>query len=150
MRNPRDFWAGLLYLALGAAVVILGRQYAMGTASRMGPGYFPAVLGSLLALLGGIAIVRSLLRTGEPIGAIAWKPAALVLGGTALFGLLLERTGLLIALPAMIVVGALASRYTRLDLVSVGALIGIVVFCALVFVKGLGVPMPLVGTWLGG
>ena len=150
MRNPRDFWAGLLYLALGIAVVVWGRQYAMGTSARMGPGYFPTVLGAVLALLGAVSVGRSLLRTGEPIAAVAWRPTALVLGGTVLFGLLLEGAGLLIALASMIITGAMASRYTRLDVVSVLALLGIVMFCALVFVKGLGLPMPLVGSWLGG
>lgn len=150
MRNPRDFWAGVLYLALGLVVVIWGRQYAMGTSARMGPGYFPTVLGALLALLGALSVGRSLVRNGEPIATLAWRPAALVLGGTVLFGLLLERAGLLVALPAMIVTGAMASRYTRLDVASVLALLGIVVFCVLVFVKGLSLPMPLVGTWLGG
>lgn len=150
MRNPRDFWAGLLYLALGLGVVVWGRQYAMGSSARMGPGYFPTVLGAVLALLGAVSVGRSLVRTGEPIVAWAWRPAALVLGGTVVFGLLLDVAGLLIALPAMIVTGAMASRHTRLDGVSVLALIGIVVFCALVFVTGLGLPMPLVGSWLRG
>ena len=150
MRNPRDFWAGLIYLSIGVAVVVLGRRYEMGTSARMGPGYFPVVLGALLALIGAASIGRSFLRPGAAISAIAWKPLALVLGATVLFGLLLERLGLLIALPAMIVVGALASRNTRPDLVSAAALVGIVAFCVLVFVKGLGLPMPLLGRWLGG
>lgn len=150
MRNPRDFWAGLMYLALGVAVLVLGRGYEMGSSSRMGPGYFPNVLGAILAILGIISVGRSFIRPGEAISALAWKPMLLVLGSTVLFGALLQPLGLLVALPAMIVGGALASRHTRLDVVSVAALVGIVAFCALVFVKGLGVPMPLVGTWLGG
>jgi len=150
MRNPRDFWAGAIYLALGLAVVWIGRGYTMGTAARMGPGYFPTVLGTLLALFGVAAIGRSFMRPGELVSAFAWRPVLLVLGAVILFGLLLERAGLLIALPVLIVVSALASRHTRADLVSVLALVGMVAFCALVFVKGLGVPMPLLGSWLGG
>ncbi len=73
-----------------------------------------------------------------------------MLGATVLFGLLLPRAGVLVALPALIVVGALASRNTRLDVASVAALVGLVALCVVVFVKGLGVPMPLLGTWLGG
>ena len=149
-RNPRDLWAGGLYLALGMALLWFGRGLAVGTSARMGPGYLPAVLGCLLVLLGGVSVVRSFVRSGEAIGAIAWKPMALVLGAIALFGMLLERAGLIIALIALIGVSALASRHTRLDATSVAAMIGIVAFCALVFVKGLGVPMPLIGTWLGG
>ena len=148
-RNPRDFWAGLIYLVLGIAVLWIGRGYALGTSARMGPGYFPAVLGGLLVLFGIISVARSFVRPGGAVSAIAWKPVALVLGGTVLFGLLLERAGLIVALPVLIVVSALASRHTRLDATSVAALVGIVAFCVLVFVKGLGVPMPLLGSWFG-
>jgi hypothetical protein len=148
-RNPKDFWAGAIYLALGVAVIWIGRSYALGTSARMGPGYFPTVLGAILALLGIISVGRSLVRPGEAISAIAWKPLSLVLGATVLFGFLLERAGLLIALPAMIVVSALASRHSRLDPTSIAALVGITAFCVLVFVKALGVPMPLLGTWFG-
>jgi hypothetical protein len=150
IRNPRDFWAGAIYLALGIVVVWIGRSYPQGTSARMGPGYFPTVLGSILALLGIVAVVRSFLRPGEAISAFAWRPLALVLGATVLFGLLLARAGVLVALACLIVVGALASRNSRLDATSIAALIGLVAFCVAVFVKGLGVPMPLVGTWFGG
>jgi hypothetical protein len=67
-----------------------------------------------------------------------------------LFGLLLPTAGVIIALTCLIVVGALASRNTRLDVTSIAALVGIVAFCVIVFVKGLGVPMPLLGSWFGG
>ena len=150
MRNPRDFWAGAIYLALGIAVVWAGRGYAIGTAARMGPGYFPTVLGLLLAVFGAASLGRSFLRPGEQITAFAWKQVAHVLGAIVLFALLLEPAGLLVALTVLVVVGALASRHTRADLVSGLALVGIVAFCSLVFVKGLGVPMPLLGSWFGG
>lgn len=148
-RNPRDLWAGLIYLTLGVTVVWIGRGYAQGTSARMGPGYFPVVLGALLAFLGALSIARAFVRPGEPISAIAWRPLLLILGATVVFGLLLPGGGLLLALPALIVVSALASRYSRVDAGSIAALIGIVVFCYLVFVRGLGVPMPLLGSWFG-
>jgi len=116
----------------------------------MGPGYFPTVLGWVLAVFGVVSIGRSFVRPGEPISAIAWRPLLLVLGATVLFGFLLPRAGLLIALPCLIVVGALGSRNSRLDATSIAALVGLVAFCVVVFVKGLGVPMPLIGTWFGG
>jgi hypothetical protein len=150
VRNPRDLWAGSIYLALGIAVIWIGRSYPQGTSARMGPGYFPTGLGAMLALLGAISVARSFIRPGEAVSAIAWKPLALVLGATVLFGVLLERAGLVIALPALIVVSALASRHSRIDATSIIALVGIVAFCILVFVKGLGVPMPLLGTWFAG
>jgi len=150
VRNPRDFWAGAIYLALAVVVIWIGRNYHQGTAERMGPGYFPTVLGSILALIGVAAIVRSFLRPGEPIGAFAWRPLGLVLGATVLFGLLLPRVGVVASLAVPIVVGALASRYSRLDVKSAVAAAGLIAFCVIVFVKGLGVPMPMLGSWFGG
>jgi hypothetical protein len=150
IRNPRDFWAGAIYLALAIAAIWIGRDYQQGTSARMGPGYFPTALGALLGMFGIVSIGRSFIRSGEPIGAIAWRPLALILGAIVLFGFLLPRAGVVVALTGLIVVGALASRKTRLNATSVAALVGTVAFCVLVFVKGLGVPMPLVGTWFGG
>ena len=150
IRNPRDFWAGALYLALAICVIWIGRNYQQGTSARMGPGYFPTLLGSVLAVFGVVSIGRSFIRAGDAISAFAWRPLALILGATMLFGFLLDRAGILIALPCLIVISALASRNSRLDVTSVAALVGLVAFCVAVFVKGLGVPMPLIGTWFGG
>jgi fumarate reductase subunit C len=150
IRNPRDFWAGVIYLALAAVALWIGRNYSLGSSARMGPGYFPVVLGSILAVFGIVSVGRSLLRPGEAITAFAWRPLVLVLGSVALFGLLLDRVGVLIALPCLIIVSALASRQSQINATSVSALVGMVAFCVVVFVKGLGVPMPLLGTWFGG
>ncbi len=150
IRNPRDFWAGAIYLALAVAVLWIGRSYTLGSSARMGPGYFPAVLGLLLALFGAASVVCSFVRAGEPITPFAWRPLLLVLGSVVVFGLLVNGVGALIALPILIVIAAMASRYSRPDATSVAALVGIVAFCVLVFMKGLGLPMPLIGTWLGG
>ena len=147
IRSPRDFWAGAIYLGLGLTVVVLGRGYSMGSSARMGPGYFPTILGGILAVFGAVAVARSFLRPGEGVSAIAWKPLILVLGATVLYGLLLERAGLVVALPLLMIVSAMASRHSRANATSMLALVGILAFCALVFVKGLGVPMPLLGTW---
>jgi fumarate reductase subunit C len=150
IRNPRDFWAGAIYLALAAVVLGIGRNYSLGSSARMGPGYFPVALGAILAVFGIVSVGRSLLRPGEAISAFAWRPLVLVLGSVTLFALLLDRVGVLIALPCLIVVSALASRHSRINAASVSALVGLVAFCIIVFVKGLGVPMPLVGSWFGG
>jgi hypothetical protein len=150
IRNPRDFFAGAIYIALAVAVLWIGQSYPIGSSARMGPGYFPAALGLLLGLFGMASVARSFVRAGEPITALAWRPLLLVLGSVVLFGLLVNGLGALIALPVLIVVAALASRHSRLDLTSAAALVGMVAFCVLAFVKGLGLPMPLIGSWLGG
>jgi hypothetical protein len=150
IRNQKDFGAGVLYIAFGAVGFYIGRDYGMGQASRMGPGYFPTVLSGLLLLFGVAAVIRSFIKEGEPIGGFAWKAALFVCGSTALFGLLLEPAGLIVALLALCLVSAAASMHFKFDWKAVGALVLLVTFSALVFVKGLGVPMPLVGTWFGG
>ncbi len=150
IRSPRDFWAGALYVAFGAAAVLIGRDYPLGSGARMGPGYFPAMLGWLLVGIGAAALLRAFLRGGEPIGAIAWRPLALVVGATVLFGLLLRPLGAAPALAVLLGVSALASRHSRADARTLLAFAGLVAFCVLVFIKGLGVPMPILGSLFGG
>lgn len=151
VRSPKDFWAGVLYAAFGgAAVVIAAGEYPMGTGARMGPGYFPIALGLLLLAFGLACLVRSFVRAGEPIGAIAYKPLALVTGATVLFGLLLPVLGLVVALVVLALVSAAASAQFRFDWRAAAGLVVLVAACALVFVTALGVPLPLRGSWLGG
>src|SRR5262245_16647129 len=119
IRGPRDFWAGAIYLALAAVVIGIGRNYSFGSSARMGPGYFPVVLGAILALLGAISVARSFVKPGEPVAAFAWRPLLFILGAVVLFGLLLERAGVIIALAALMSVGAFASRTWRFDLTPV-------------------------------
>ncbi|MGF9764861.1 tripartite tricarboxylate transporter TctB family protein [Microvirga sp. 0TCS3.31] len=147
--QKKDFWAGVLYIAFGAAAFWIGRDYPMGTAGRMGAGYFPTILSVILMLLGLLSAARAFAQEGEAVGAIAWKPLALVVGSTALFGLLLPTAGLVIALIALVLVSAAASQHFRLDPKAAAGLLLLVAFCTLVFVKALGVPMPLVGSWSG-
>ena len=147
VRSPKDFWAGALYTAIGAAAVLIARGYRFGEGARMGAGYFPTVLGGLLMLVGIAALVRSVIRSGSQIGTIAWRPLILVVGGTALFGLLLEPAGSFLALIVLLGVSVFASRQSRADTVTIVTFAGLVGFCILVFVQGLGVPMPILGDW---
>lgn len=147
--REKDFWAGVLYIAFGAAAFWIGRDYTMGTAGRMGAGYFPTVLSVILTFIGLISAGRAFSREGDAVGAIAWKPLALVIGSTLLFGLLLPTAGFVVALIVLVLVSALASQHFRLDPKAAAGLILLVAFCTLVFVKALGVPMPLVGSLFG-
>ena len=101
-----------------------------------------------LALIVGAAIV--LLPTMFEVGKFNWKGVLFVCGSTALFAFLLIPAGLIIALIVLCLVSAAASHFFKFEWKAVAALVVLVVFCALVFAKGLGVPMPLLGTWLGG
>ncbi|MBA2690863.1 MAG: tripartite tricarboxylate transporter TctB family protein [Burkholderiales bacterium] len=148
IRN-KDFWTGVLFIAVGLASVIIARDYTMGTATRMGPAYFPSILGGLLAVIGLIALVRSFFRSTELIRGFAVKPLFLVVVPTILFGALIRPAGLVIATITLVVVSALASSKFRLGPTVILAL-GMAVFTALIFVKGLGLPIALFGSWFGG
>lgn len=149
VRGPKDFCAGLIYLAIGLSAIYMGRELPMGTSVKMGPAYFPAVLGWLLSFIGLISLIRSFVRKGEPVPAFAWRPLLLITGAAVVFGLLVRGAGLAIALPLFVIMTAFASVKFRW-VPSLALAAGATVFCALVFVKGLGVPLPLIGRWFGG
>ena len=149
VRNPRDFWSGLIFAVTGAAAVVLGRESAMGTTTKMGPGYFPTVLGLLLAGVGLALLVRAFVTRGAPLRGFAVRALVLVLVATVLFGVIVRGAGMLVALVVLVLVSAGASRLVRWRATLVLA-VGLATFSALVFVKLLGLPIPLVGRWLGG
>lgn len=149
VRNPKDFMTGIIYILIGLTFIYVGSDYPMGTALKMGPAYFPTILSSLLILVGLISLVRSFLEQGTPIGSFAFKGLLLVTAGTVIFGLIVRSAGLLIALPALVIISAYASIKFRWG-VSLALAAGLTVFCILVFLKGLGVPLPILGSWFGG
>lgn len=149
IRGQKDFWAGVLYAGIGAAAVIIAREYNWGRGGRMGPGYFPTILGGLLLLVGLASLVRAFVVRGEPIGPIAWKGAAFITAATVLFGFLLRPAGLIPALAALILTSAAASTRFRFDWRASALMFALIAFCALVFVKGLGLPLALFGPWFG-
>jgi putative tricarboxylic transport membrane protein len=149
IRNTKDFWSGLIYLFVGSSAIIIARDYGMGSAVRMGPAYFPTILGALLLLIGAISVIRAFLVPGTPIGAFAFKAALAVIGATILFGLIVREAGLAIALPLLAIVSAFGStRFRWLPTLAMAA--GLTVFCIYVFLKGLGIPLPILGAWFGG
>lgn len=145
---PKDFWSGVVYIGIGVGALLVGRDYPLGTASRMGPGYFPIVLSILLILFGIFSLLRSFRVQGEAIDAIAFKPLMLILGACSLFALILPRMGLVVALFALALVSASASIRFRFEAKTSACLVVLVICCVLVFVNILGIPMPLLGTWL--
>ena len=79
--NGKDFWAGFMFIAFGAAFMIISRNYPMGSALRMGPAYFPTVLGGLMAILGAIVFVRSFVSKIETsLKIIEFRPVLLIAG----------------------------------------------------------------------
>jgi hypothetical protein len=140
----------VLYFGFGAIAFWIARDYAFGTASRMGAGYFPTVLSGLLMFFGLLALLRGVTKQGAPFGAFAFKPALIITASTLAFGLLLTRAGLIIALVVLIFGSASASAKFRFEWRATLLAFGLIAFCVLVFIKGLGLPMPLLGSWFGG
>ncbi len=144
----RDLAAGLIFIAFGLAFAATAYTYDLGSALRMGPGYFPLVLGSLLTLLGAGVVVEGIVKDeAHPIGNIPWRAIFLLTAAVLVFGYIVRRAGLAPALFAAVFLAALASAKTGI----VRALImagGLTAFCILIFVEGLGMPVPLIGPWL--
>ena len=148
VEGPKDVVAGLIYIAFGGTMIWGALGYRLGTAGDMGPGYFPRVLAVMLIMFGLLSLVRGFLVHGEKIAGMAWKPLLMVLASSVLFGALLERAGLAVALTVLVLVSASASKKFRFDWRALIGLAALVAFCIVCFVKGLGVPMPILGSWL--
>lgn len=119
IKSQRDFWAGLMFMAIGIGFAWGATRYNVGDAARMGPGYFPLVLGVLLAAMGGFIIFEAMVvetEDGEPIGKWAWRPLGFIIGANVLFGILLgglpgiglPHMGLMIAIVGLSFVAAMA------------------------------------------
>ncbi len=133
----KDIFAGLVFVFFGLWTVYLSRNYPMGTATRMGPGYFPTILGGVLAVLGVIIFVRSFWRAGERIPPIRLRPLALVTGAVLGFALLLKPLGLILATFILVFFSCLGGWQFRPREVIV--LATILIFITIIFfVFGLG------------
>jgi hypothetical protein len=125
-----------------------GLDYRLGSAAGMGPGYFPMMLSILLLVIGTVVLVKGFLVDGPELEPIAWKPLLIITISIVMFGLLLMRLGLVISLLSLLVVSAAASTRFRFGWPLFGLAVLLLAFCYLVFVIGLGIPLPIVGNWL--
>jgi Tripartite tricarboxylate transporter TctB family len=144
IHDAKDFYSGLLFIAIGLAFAIGAANYPLGSAVRMGAGYFPLILGGLMAVLGLIITVSSLRATNkdEGIGAFAFTPLLLILGAIVLFGVLVQPLGLIPATVLLVVVGALGGGEFRLKEVAILAVV-LVAMAVGIFYYGLGLPFHL-------
>lgn len=151
IKSQKDFWSGLMFIVVGAGFSWGATQYRFGSSAGPGPGYFPFGLGILLALLGAFVLFKGLtLETdgGDPIGRFAWRPLLVILGSVVLFGLLLERGGLVVAMPVLVLVSSAADGEFHWQ----GALVTAAVLTVLswaVFIWGLKLTIPMWPTVFG-
>lgn len=143
IKAPKDFWAGVMFIGCGAFFLFYAiAHYQMGTAVRMGPAYFPAVLGGLLAFLGALVLIESLAMSGPPVPKFAFRPLILISLACVLYGYTMKPLGLLGATALLVFVSAYGGHEFKWKEVIILFLI-LVVFSVLVFVKGLTLPFPI-------
>ena len=141
--DNKDVWAGLFLIVVGVTAVVIARNYTFGTALRMGPGFFPTVLGGFM-ILSGLYILANGLRSGDPLAG-SWPLRALIVLPLALvlFGVLIDRAGFV---PAMLVLifgsGLAGTDFKLIEMILFSILL--TALCAVVFVWALGLPYPLI------
>ena len=148
IKSPKDLWAGLMFVAFGLFFLLVARHYRMGSASGMGPGYFPAMLGGLMALIGGVIAFQSFVIRGEKVPAFSFRPLFLVILSLLFYGYSLQSIGMVFALALLIFIAAFAGHEFDFKEVLILSVVAIF-FSVLVFVKVLGLPYPLWPKFLG-
>jgi hypothetical protein len=113
VRSPKDLVAGLMFIVIGITAIVIASSYTLGTAARMGPGYFPRILGILMIVLGAIIALRSLRTSGPPLPGWKWRPVLVVLGSVIVFGLVVNWLGLVLSTILLILMSSAASTEFR-------------------------------------
>jgi two-component system, LuxR family, response regulator DctR len=149
IRNHRDFWSGVLFIATGVLFMVLSRQYNLGTAAKMGPGYFPTILGGLMAALGVLIMLPAFSSRGPQVRVdkIDFKSIVLILVAVAVYAATLPKLGFIVSLFLLIMISSLASHEFKLTTSLISSVV-LLLFSWLVFVKGLELQFPFLPTFL--
>ena len=158
IKSEQDFWAGLMFIAFGAFFILFAMGtpefidnlagtkliagYQMGSSVRMGPAYFPVVLGGLLVVLGLIVLFDSLVEEGPKVAKFHFRPLIFLAISSLAFAYLLKPLGLALASVALIFISAYGGHEFKWKEVAIMSVI-LVIFSVLVFVKGLALPFPV-------
>lgn len=145
IKSERDFWSGLMFLAVGIGFAVGATNYSMGVSARPGPGYFPLMLSIILAILGAVVLFKSLTietEGGDPIGAIAWRPLLVTVLSITMFGALLPRLGMVITVPLLIIGVSFAGDEFKWKGVLIASVV-LTFFTWLIFIAGLKLIIPL-------
>jgi hypothetical protein len=137
--TSKDFYSGLVFCSFGVTAMLVGRSYTMGTGDRMGPGYFPVIVGGMLTLMGLVIAVGDLWRGSEAIKLEGLRALLLVHGAVLAFAVVINPFGLIMGLLVLIVVSCLGSNEFRIREVIVLYLVLTAMALGL-FVYGLGLP----------
>jgi len=160
IKNQKDFFAGLVYAGIGVAFAWGATNYSVGSGARMGPGYFPLLLGVVLAIIGCIIVFQSLVvetPDGNPIGSWAWKPLLFIIASNFLFGILLggipslgvPAMGLILAIYGLVIVSAMAGpEFKWVEVLILATILAIGSWVA--FVWGLNLQFQVWPTFISG
>lgn len=160
IKSQKTFFSGIMFTCVGAAFALGASNYNIGSAARMGPGYFPLIVGVLLALLGLVVIATAFTGQaagGDPVGKIAWKPLGLIIGANLLFGILLAglrsiglpAMGLILAIYALVIVASMAGANFSMKLSLVLATV-LAIGSYLTFIVGLKLQFQVWPTFITG
>ncbi len=160
IKSQKDFFCGLMFMAVGGAFAWGASTYNVGTGARMGPGYFPLLLGILLAFIGAVVTFTSLVVEtvgGDKIGKIAWKPLVYIIGANVVFGILLAGLpkigvpafGLIVGIYALVFVASMAEAGWKFRTTLILATV-LAVGCYLAFVVGLKLQFPVWPSFITG
>jgi hypothetical protein len=161
IKNEKDFYSGLMFMVIGGAFAIGATNFQIGDAAKMGPGYFPLLLGVLLAVLGVAITFKALtveVEGGEKFGSFAWKPLLCIIGANLVFGVclgglkmggvtLIPSLGLIVGIFALVFIASIAAeRYRPLEVGGLATVLA--VGCYLVFIKLLNLQIPVLPSFL--
>jgi hypothetical protein len=140
--SPEDFWSGVMFIGFGALAIYIAQDYPMGSAMRMGPGYFPTGIGLGLILLGLVIAVNGFRVRGESIGRFPWRAILFLVVGFASFAWGIDNLGFIISLATLIFLASLAGKEYRWKEIGILAVI-LITGCWAIFIYGLELPFPL-------
>jgi hypothetical protein len=143
LKAPKDFWAGLMFIGTGVFFLVWAMtHYQMGTAVRMGPAYFPVMLGGLLAFLGLLVLLEGFAMEGPKVPAFALRPLILISFACVVYGYVMKPLGLVAATALLVFISAYGGHEFKWKEVTILSAI-LILFSVLVFVKGLTLPFPI-------
>jgi predicted outer membrane lipoprotein len=160
IKSQKDFFSGLMFAIIGGAFAWGATSYSVGTGARMGPGYFPLLLGVLLAILGAFTVFYSLVEhteDGDKVGKFVWRPIVYVLGANVAFGILLAglpslgipAMGLIVAIFALVIIASKAGdRFNLKEVLILAAVLSVGSYTA--FIMLLKLQMPVWPTFITG
>ena len=153
IKSQKDFLAGLMFTIVGIGFAWGATNYTIGEGARMGPGYFPLMLGIVLAVLGLIVTFTALVvetEDGDKVGAIAWKPLGFIIGSNILFGICLggipklgiPSLGLIVGIYALTFVASLAGEeHKTKEVLVLATVLAVVSYLAFIVLLNLQFPV---------